>query len=39
MYVPNDSIFIMKNNVNIGSINDNLKTIKYNTLGQYGNVV
>ena len=39
VFVPSDIVFMIKGNVNIGSINDNLNIIKYNTLGQYGKVV
>jgi hypothetical protein len=39
IYIPSDTVFLIKGNVNIGSINDNLKTIKYDTLGQYGRII
>lgn len=39
VYVPSDTVFMMKGNIDVGSINDNIKTIKYDTLGQYGRVV
>ena len=39
IYVPSDQVFIIKNNITAGSISNNLNIIKYNTLGQYGNVM
>lgn len=39
IYVPSDTVFIMKNNLNIGTISDNLNLIKYNTLGNFGKVI
>lgn len=39
IYVPSDTVFILKNNVKAGSISDNLNIIKYDTLGQYGKVI
>ena len=39
VYVPSDKVFLIKNNVEVGTINDNLNIIKYNTLGQYGKVI
>lgn len=39
IYRPSDTIFMMKNNINAGSIDDNLNIIQYNTLGKYGVVI
>ena len=39
IYVPSDTVFIMKNNLNIGAISDNLNIIKYNTLGRFGKTI
>ena len=39
IYVPSDTMFIMKNNIQAGSINDNLNIVQYNTLGKYGHVI
>ena len=39
LYVSSDTVFIIKNNIEPGSISDNLNVIKYNTLGKYGVVV
>ena len=39
VYTPSDTVFIIKNNVNIGAINDNLNIIKYNTLGKFGKTI
>ena len=39
MYIPSDTLFLLKNNLNIGTINDNLNIIKYNTLGMFGRVI
>jgi hypothetical protein len=33
IYIPSDTVFLMMGNINSGSINDNIKTIKYDTLG------
>lgn len=38
-YIPSDTVFIIKNNLNIGAINDNLNIIKYNTLGKFGKTI
>jgi hypothetical protein len=39
VYKPSNQVFHIKANVDAGQINDNLKTIKYDTLGKYSKVV
>ena len=39
IYVPSDKVFIIKNNINVGAISDNLNIIKYNTLGRFGKTI
>lgn len=39
VYVPSDTVFIIKNNLNISAISDNLNIIKYNTLGKFGKTI
>lgn len=39
IYIPSDTVFMIKNNLNIGAISDNLNIIKYNTLGKFGKTI
>ena len=38
-YRPSDKVFLIKNNVEVGSITNNLNIISYNTLGKYGRII
>ena len=39
VYIPSDTMFIIKGNVEAGPISDNIQVIKYNTLGKYGRLI
>lgn len=39
IYRPGDTVFSMVNNLNIGTINNNLNIIKYDTLDRYSKVI
>jgi hypothetical protein len=39
IYRPGDTVFSMVNNLNIGTINNNLSVIKYDTLNQYSKII
>ena len=39
VYVPDNTVFLFDNNINVGSVSDNLNIVKYNTLGRFGKVM
>lgn len=39
IYIPDKTIFLFNNNIDVGSISDNLSTIKYDTLSKFGKVM
>lgn len=39
IYIPQNTVFLFKNNLAVGSISDNMNFVKYNTLSKYGRVM